>query len=420
MNVHENLFGVHSYTHCYRFADPETFETIPFTLEMFKNSSILVHPDVAYTDPINEKAFPSTGRSKPKAPKATLNVGRTSSAGPSNLRLLMDDAEDEEDLVPREKPQHAILVNALASTIKYLVRQYNHLIEHEKILYKETQDEDGRPSAYLIFPLSTKECHFLGRAHQSNNQYLRVDKDGSRQQCHDCSGNHKHIRPGRFPNNVKEELNRLEVIRADVLVKKQKKEVSEEQRMTMVDELVQRVRTYYPKNDLEVDRNKVVFNEIGVYIPLRDLWCEVCKKTHDRPCTHLHATETGKMYLKCEINPAIDLFYPNPPLTIDPTTRQFFFSNCNISFLSQNIIHNNYGDSTGDVSIDFEEEPIFEDETLNHLIYESLASTSWPIVKVIHHLGKHKFNCTKGGEWFSYKNHRWYPNSESSNQLLYL
>ncbi|CAM6055128.1 unnamed protein product [Sphagnum tenellum] len=184
--------------------------------------------------------------------------------------------------------------------------------------------------------------------------------------------------------------------------------------MIAVNELVDRVRMYYPKNDLIIDRSKVVINDVGVYIGLQDLWCEVCKKFHENPCTYLHATETGKMFLRCEVNPTFGKFYPNPPLTIDPTTRQFFFSNCNVAFLSQNIIHNNYVDNTGDVSVDFEEEPIFEDEMLNHLIYESLASTTWPIVKVIHHLGKYRFNCTKGGEWFAYKCHKWVPNSEGA------
>jgi len=418
--THENLFGENSYVHCYRFADADTFETLPKSYDLFKNSSILVDPREEYTVSVHEDEFASlTAKNKGKAPSKAVLVGRGDVRRDvdaySSFGTIPGLDDDGDSTTMDERTQH-MLINLLGGTMKYLRKVYNHLINEEKIILREKRDTEGNLQASLVFPLETKECHFAQRQHESNHQYLLLDRDGCRQKCHDCAGEeHKLVKPSRMPQNVKEELVKLNVLRPDVVVKTKKKEPSEEQKMSAVDDLVERVRHYYPKNDLSIDRARVVINDLGVHIGLHDLWCEVCKKRHDIASTYLWATETGKMCLKCESNPGIGLFYPDPPLVIDHSTRQFFFSNCSVSFVNNNI--HNYGDNTGDVSVDFEEEQIFEDEVLNHLIYESLAATTWPIVKVIHHLAKRHFNCTRSGEWYVYKRHKWHRSSESS--MLY-
>ena len=303
-----------------------------------------------------------------------------------------------------------MLISAMPNTLRFLRRTYNHLINEEKIKYREREEADGSVSASLIIPLDTKECQFAGKMHESNHQYLLLDKSGSRQKCHDCKeAEHKPVTPGRLPKNVKDELSKLGIVRTTVPVRL-KSEPTEEQRLSAVEDLVKRVHHYFPKNELVLKREEIVFNEMGIHIPLADHWCEVCKDTHDAPTTYIWATETGRMCLRCERKSQISAFYPNPPLVLDVSTRQFFF---NISVVNNNNIYN-YGESTGDVSLDFEEEPIFEDDTMNHLVYESLAATTWPIVKVIHHLGKYNFNCTRAGDWYTYKNHKWNKNSEGA------
>jgi len=426
--THENIFGENTYTHCYHFVD-DNFEDVPLNWDLFKQSSIRVNPDEHdYTTAIDESLLSSfikknKGKAKASLVTTTLKqsfsqVGSSSSFfGPNALDSVEDEDEEGFPVQTRGFTQQ-MLITSLSGTIKFLKKTYNHLMNEEKIKYRERQEEDGTITGSLVFPLETKECHFVGRAHADNHQYLLVDKHGSRQKCHDredpeCKHKeHKPVKPGRMPTTVRDEMIKLNVFRPDVLVKKSKKEPSNEQKLSAVNDLVDRVREYYPKNDLLIDNSKVVINDFGIHIGLRDLWCEVCKKRHEKPSTYLLATETGKMCLKCEENPMIGLFYPNPPVQIDPTTRQFFFANCNVSIVSNNI--HNYGDNTGDVSLDFEEEPIFDDEILNHLIYESLAATTWPIVKVIHHLGKYHFNCTKDGTWYAFKHHKWLPNTESA------
>lgn len=412
--THENLFGENTYRHCYHFVDPETFEEIPITYDQFVKSSILqIDQNEDYTIGIDKLSFASYIRGKRPVAKAILSSSR-SNGDPGSSNMLDDDDSDEdnEDNAHTQNFTQTMLLNSLTSTIKYLKKVYNFLIMEDKIKYQVKKDNDGLIHALLKFRLDTKECHFIGRPHQGNHQYLLVDKKGCRQTCYDenCRGKeHKPVKPGRMPNNVKEELMKLNVLKDDSVMRSNlKEEPSDEQKMTAVDALVERVKLYYPKNDLLINKERVVINDIGIHIGLHDLWCEVCKKVHEKPCTYLIATETGKMCLKCEENTSIGLYYPNPPLTIDSNTRQFFFSNCNVSFV------NNTFNNTGDVSVDFQEEPIFEDEILNHLIYESLASTTWTIVKVVHHLGKYHYNCVKSGEWYHFKNHKWMGNNEGA------
>lgn len=416
--THEHLFGEGTYTHCYRFADPDTFEPIPLTFDLFRRASIHVENE-DYTAPLEENAFAPLLKNKGKARLSSGGGGRSATKILRNNSPVVNvdsDGDNGDNGGETEAGfgvhSQQMLISALPNTIRFLRRTYNHLINEDKIKYRQREDADGAVSVSIIIPLDTKECHFAGKMHESNHQYLLIDKSGCRQKCHDCKeAEHKPITPGRLPKNVKDELGKLGVVRSTIPVKL-KPEPTEEQKISAVDDLVKRVHHYFPQNELLVNKEGILFNELGIHVPLLDSWCELCKDNHGEPKTYMWVTETGRMCLRCEDKSHLSTYYPNPPLTLDVNTRQFFFSNCNISVVN-NSIHN-YGENTGDVSLDFEEEPIFDDDVLNHLVYESLAATTWPIVKVIHHLGKYNFNCSKAGDWYTYKNHKWNKNSEGA------
>jgi P4 family phage/plasmid primase-like protien len=444
LTIHENLFrdeyGEHSYRNCYRFTDPDSFQPIPMNLDLFKRASIRADEEDEYTVPLQDSSISSLLHLGNKGKGKAISTVQKSSgrmlqqmSGGRYEKSLFDDEDGGESSGSRnivnfssydETLRHAtlrgegrLLTNDLVATLKYLLRQYNHIIKEDKVKLAEWTDDSGEVTATLIIPLETKECHVSGRLHEGNRGYLLVDRKGSRQKCHDheCKGKeHKLIRPSRFPNAVRNELIAARILKEDLVLKDDKRldEGTQEEKLTALTGLIDRVRPYYPKNELSIDGDRLAINEAGAYIGLRDLWCEICKRNHERPCTYFQATESGKIFLKCTENPIMGLFYPNPPLQMDTLTRQFIFSNCNVSF-NQTIV-NNYHDSTGDVSVDFEKEPIFEDDELNHLIYESLANNSWSIAKVVHHVGKFNFNCTRFNEWYAFKNHRWVRNSETS------
>ena len=175
--LHENLFGEHTYTHCYHFADPDTFEFTPMTLQQFKNASIRVNPEVPYTVTINEEEFSAVFKNKGKG-KIRKRSGLTHDV-PKNLSTL-------------EGGSSTISIQeSLRATIGYMAHNYNHLLNENDIIVREFEDNDG-VWTQLIVPLATKECHFAKKVHASNHQFIVVDRRGLRQKCHDCPG-HKNI-----------------------------------------------------------------------------------------------------------------------------------------------------------------------------------------------------------------------------------
>ena len=423
--AHEEIFGPSSYNHRYQIVDIDTFEAIPLTFKDFCDASILTLQDTPYTAAIDSRLLDQYVETKRKKIVAGQGRGKQPQETECESESLRDGKHSRTGKITvfNDRP----LKDAVRDTLKYMVRTYNHLIKEDKIFLEtfleggsdlehlDEDREDGQSvgSALLIFPLKTKECHFAGRVHTGNHQYLVVDRNGSRQKCHDCpQGVHKPMKPGRFPAAIKAELFALGVIGSETLAKnRRKKAPTHEERMLAVERMLVDFRKAYPKNELKVDPSRVVMNEAGLYIGLLDLFCQVCNRQHDRPHTHMFAMETGKAFLRCDLSP-FGSFFPNPPLVVPHQVKNLLFNNCSINF-TQTVI-NNYNDSTGDVGVDFIEESVFEDETLNHLVYESLTGNTWPIVKVIHYLGREQFNCTKEGVWYAFRNHRWIQNSEGA------
>jgi len=127
-------------------------------------------------------------------------------------------------------PDKVVDSNAsISNTIEYLRLMYNHLIDEEKIFLRKTDDTEGHPDpdpvTSLILPLKTKECHFAQRAHESNHQYLLVDRNGCRQKCHDheCAHKeHKFIEAAHFPPHVTKELVKVNILRTDAVSRSDK------------------------------------------------------------------------------------------------------------------------------------------------------------------------------------------------------
>ncbi len=429
--AHELLFPS-TYQHRYKIVDVDTFRPVQMSLKLYKDASILAQSSDDYTEPIADALEELTANLHP----ILFGKSKSASKGKQRGASITSDARDTSGTVHGEKLQVVDgqpLLAQLSATLKYMVRTYNHLICEEKIFLKrftlgetamfcenENDAVDPREGAtgekvqsFLVFPLTTKECHFAGRVHEGNHQYLLIDHKGSRQKCHDCPESvHKPLKPGRFPATIKNELHKLGVITSDTLAKnRRKKAPTHEERMNAVESMLVDFRKMYPKNELKVDPNRVIMNETGLCIGLLDLYCQVCNRMHGEPCTHMFVMETGKAFVRCDQAP-FGSFSPNPPLAVPQQVKSLLFHNCNIS-ITQTVI-NNYNDSTGDVGVDFIEEPVFDDEALNHLIYESLTGNTWPIVKVIHYLGRDTFDCTKEGIWYVFKHHRWIQNSEGA------
>ena len=432
--AHENIFGENTYKHCYHLVDPATFEPIPLTFSLFKTSCIRVDPDETdYTSPLDEDLFSAMmKKNKGKGPaRATRSVATrnqvagssstspagVNAAGPSGstntaLDLFSIDDEDFDGSTLTSQ----VLSNAIPATIKYLKRSYGRLFHDDKIKYQRFQDDDGGSYTSILFPLlDSTECMIQGRPHEGNRQYIVLDKHGARLKCHDdmCKGTDwKPVKPSRMPMAVKDELIRVRVLPEDVVLKKKPKEPTDEEKVVMINELVKGAAVHFPKNELKIEKNNIYFKDLAVFVGIQDLWCDVCQRKHEEPSSYMEISKAGYMTMRCVNNRGISAYTPDPALKLEEHEYKLFFPGSGGGLVRPN--GTTYSDKTGDVSVDFTEEAIFQDEVLNHLVYESLASTTWPIVKVIHHLGKYHFNCTKSGEWYAFKGHKWLRDSESA------
>ena len=418
LRSHENLFGENTYVHCYKIVDPETFEPLPWNLNDFKRACVrsLEHEEITK----DKEGRPAKSHVKGKGRSKAIRKNDSSSTSKEVIKknFILDDSSDEdEEFVTNTAGEIRNPSVTLAKTLKFIKSRFHHIFDEEKIKISSfMHDENGTQEHHkIIIPLDTTECPLADRKHKNNRQYIRIDKDGIRQKCHKCPGDIGKITVGKLNSAVRGELEYCKIIKPKVgVVAKKRKPVSDEKRMEAVKDVVKRVAPYFVKNELAFDEQNVIFNDMGIHIGLNDLWCEVCQRVHDAAYTYLQATENGKLCLMCKNSPQIGKYFPEPPINVDMNIRQYLFANCNVNF-SQTIVNNNYSESTGDVPVEFEQEPIFEnDDVLNHLMFESLSNTSWSVMKVIHHLGKEMFNCTKDGQWYTYRRHRWHPDSEGA------
>ena len=75
---------------------------------------------------------------------------------------------------------------------------------------------------------------------------------------------------------------------------------SEQEKLEKLSSVILQHRELFQKNQLDIDEQRAVINDTGVDVPIKDLWCEVCKKEHESPCSFFEAQTTGKLVLKCE------------------------------------------------------------------------------------------------------------------------
>lgn len=401
-STYEKYFSQCPYSHIYEVVDPSTFEKKPLTIDLLKATSIHAPTEAEQTPYLLPKRSASGGE-KTKA-KGKLVGG---------MRVI-DESDDTFD--PTRESEASLrgveLAKAIPETQRYIVKNFNHNIREEKLMIIGNT---------IVVPLQTRDCLVKGQEHVGNHQYILVDVAGIRQKCHDCKKSYKHIKAGRLPMTVRNELGKLGILREVDLNKRGGKAKTHEEQLSALKDAVKNCQQYFPRNDIQnIDGGHVTYNNTGWYIKLPEAWCELCKTEHSSPCNYIQVIETGKVFLKCTLRDAQMIFdyHPDPPIMLDAITRQALFVNVNVN-ITQNTIINQYMENSGDVDVIFEEMPIFNDPDLNHLVFEALAATTFSVVKLFHYTANQRFNCTKEGLWYAFDSHRWKPDKiDAVNSFL--
>ena len=414
LKFHKKHFG-EIYRHCYYLINPTTFEKIPLTLDLFLKSSILQYEQETETAPLNETMMSSVIRKKNGNTRERLPSFQTSEEDSDNL------------------------AHKLKHTIDWVKRHYNHPINPNEVKLKtftthemrEGSDElVTKESRCLIFSLKSTECMFINKSHKSNRIYILIDSNGSSQRCFDekCEGKkHNPIPRSKWRDNKSEtELVNLQVFppAQSVAIKKEKDEPQNLE--DIVDLSLIEIKPHFPNNSLEYEFCDVTNDGKGIKVPLRDSWCEICKKDREAgDCTHQNFItlapnkKQSKAYYHCSLK---DEFFPDKGIRVNQKLPEYLFIQNNLQYTVNNFTLTATALLTsGDVSDEFDLEDWFDDDELNHLIYESFAANTWSIVKVIHYLAKETFACTNesnNGVWYHFQNHRWLSNQEHHLQFF--
>lgn len=144
-------------------------------------------------------------------------------------------------------------------------------------------------------------------------------------------------------------------------------------------------------------------------IELKEKTCPFINKAHNEPSLYLEINGLG-ICLKCK-KCSYDTL-PNDGHYKLPTG----ISNKVFGIGKKDeidLVHSNHEELIINHLTSMEKNPkyeIFEDFTLNKLLYEGLNMTSFDFAVILYYLYKDKFNCTRTRNWYIFRDHRWTQN----------
>lgn len=170
-----------------------------------------------------------------------------------------------------------------------------------------------------------------------------------------------------------------------------------------ISEYIQKQQEIFPDNKLMI--SKIINKGHTCIAELNDKKCPFAGKSHGRNTMYMEVNKLG-LCLKCKECPYEMLPIDGHMQLSNNTLRTVF----GIGNIYNNItINNNYDPKNilETFAIHESEYNIFEDKTLNELVYLSLNGTGFKLAELIYYLYKDKFNCTASNIWYEYKDHRW-------------
>ena len=159
----------------------------------------------------------------------------------------------------------------------------------------------------------------------------------------------------------------------------------------------------FPDNKLAI--TKIINKGHMCIAELNDNHCPFIKGTHNKKTMYMEINKLG-LCLKCKACP-YDMLPINGHVALPNNTLQSIFG---IENVYNNVTINNNYDAKSILetfAIHKSEYEVFEDKTLNELVYLSLNGTGFKIAELVFYLYQGQFNCTANNTWYEYKDHRW-------------
>jgi phage/plasmid-associated DNA primase len=174
---------------------------------------------------------------------------------------------------------------------------------------------------------------------------------------------------------------------------------------------IQKQKDTFPDNNLVI--TNIVNKGHTCYAELSDDYCPFIQGTHNDKDKTMYVEVNGSgLCLKCKKCP-FEILPIEGHIKLPNNTLQTVFG---IENVYNNVTINNNYDSASILetfAIHKSEYDVFEDKTLNELVYLSLNGTGFKIAELVYYLYKDRFNCTvnksnnKIDNWYEFKNHRW-------------
>lgn len=183
-----------------------------------------------------------------------------------------------------------------------------------------------------------------------------------------------------------------------------------------IDDYLSKQKDVFPDNNLAV--TKIINKGHTCYAELNDDYCPFIKGRHDTDYKTIYMEVTsGGLCLKCKECP-YEILPVGGHIKLPNKTLGSVFG---IDNVYNNITINNNYDAKNILetfAIHKSEFTVFEDKTLNELVYLSLNGTGYKIAELVLYLYKDVFRCTSDDTWFEYQNHRWRSGAPILFQLL--
>lgn len=155
----------------------------------------------------------------------------------------------------------------------------------------------------------------------------------------------------------------------------------------------------YPDMTLELGKT-VKFGE-RICTTLKNDSCVFIEKPH----THMKKpmfvnVHNGLMEIQCRHLDCLGKTCPFPAIKLTKNEMNI------MHYGTMNVTINNYSGSDEQL-VEFQKYDIFENETVNELVYNSLTGTHSEMADIIYYYFKDKYNIGENNDWYVYENHKW-------------
>lgn len=239
----------------------------------------------------------------------------------------------------------------------------------------------------MTIPINSRRCAIAGRDHSSNRIYCVVNTRSFFQGCHNetCKmqgGLARRHSLKEMPEAVRSELN---MIRGN----QSKMDTSFR---SLISEPIGHPESLQ-RMDLTAGEGKLTAVGSWVCSLTKNLFCPVCDDEHERPSNYFMVNQNGHKCIGCHVNPFE--YWPDPIETVSAAT-------INVLFAPTTIININKAAENIPEDAIFPEEAVFEDATLNTLVFSSMKGWDLDLAKVFLHLADGRFGTDSSYVWWCY------------------